>query len=204
MIDIDGSYFNIIAYFRYNPISRAEFDQEVFQYFFNETFAPPSPPSDSASSHRLALMFIVLAIGTLMDPHEEPYSINAEKFHQLARAALFKSSFFDDPTLHAVQALVSTQKYTPIFNDQISTSARHWIRCRFGSLLLIFMMECAKVVKEKILAHLTICVHMLCGAHTLRHNPELLPRLPIFSFDEFECCERCILIVEFFLPNCSS
>lgn len=52
-------------------------------------------------------MFILLAIGTLMDPKQPPYNLEAEKYHQLARAALFKNSFFDDPTLHAVQTLVS-------------------------------------------------------------------------------------------------
>ena len=92
---------------RYNPISRQQFDEEVFGHFYSDNFAPPSPPSDSASSHRLALMFILFAIGTLMDPNEAPFGVEAEKYHQLSRAALFKSSIFDDPTLHAVQALVS-------------------------------------------------------------------------------------------------
>lgn len=93
---------------RYNPICRSQFDEEVYQHFYNENFTPPSPPSDTASSHRLALIFILFAIGTLMDPNEAPYNLEAEKYHQLSRAALFKSSIFDDPTLHAVQALVST------------------------------------------------------------------------------------------------
>lgn len=92
---------------RYNPISRQQFNEEVFGHFYNDTFAPPSPPGDSASSHRLALTFIVFAIGTLMDPNEPAYGVEAEKYHQLSRAALFKSSIFDDPTLYAVQALVS-------------------------------------------------------------------------------------------------
>lgn len=51
-------------------------------------------------------MFMVMAIGTLMDPKEQAYSLEAEKFHQLARAALFQSPLFDEPTLTAVQALV--------------------------------------------------------------------------------------------------
>ena len=42
-----------------------------------------------------------------MDPSEQPYNLEAEKYHQLSRAALFRSTMFDDPTLHAVQALVS-------------------------------------------------------------------------------------------------
>ena len=51
-------------------------------------------------------MLMVLAIGSLMDPHLPAYGIEAEKYHRLARAALFQSALEDEPTLHAVQALV--------------------------------------------------------------------------------------------------
>jgi hypothetical protein len=51
-------------------------------------------------------MFIVLAVGTLMDTSQPAYNLEAEKYNQLARAALFQESFFDTPTVHAVQALV--------------------------------------------------------------------------------------------------
>ena len=34
------------------------------------------------------------------------YSLEAEKYHQLARAALFHYPVFDEPTITAVQALV--------------------------------------------------------------------------------------------------
>jgi hypothetical protein len=51
-------------------------------------------------------MFMVLAIGNLMNVTQPAYNIDAEKYHQLARAALFHSSLFDEPTNHAVQALV--------------------------------------------------------------------------------------------------
>lgn len=52
-------------------------------------------------------MFMVLAIGSLMNPTLRAYNLDAEVYHQLARAALFHHSFIDDPTITAVQALVS-------------------------------------------------------------------------------------------------
>lgn len=52
-------------------------------------------------------MFMVLAIGSLMDTRLPSYNVEAEKYHQLARAALFQNSIFDEPTLGTVQALVS-------------------------------------------------------------------------------------------------
>jgi hypothetical protein len=51
-------------------------------------------------------MFMVLAIGSLVDTNVPAYSIEAEKYHQLARAALFQNRLFDEPTINAVQALV--------------------------------------------------------------------------------------------------
>lgn len=51
-------------------------------------------------------MFIVLAIGSLVDTSLPPYNVDAEKYHQLAKASLFQDSFLDAPTISAVQALV--------------------------------------------------------------------------------------------------
>ena len=62
---------------------------------------------DPLMSHQLALLFMVLAIGSLMDVARPAYNIEAEKYHQLARAALFQSPIFEEPTLAAVQTLVS-------------------------------------------------------------------------------------------------
>jgi hypothetical protein len=51
-------------------------------------------------------MFIVLAIGSLVDTKVPPFNIDAEKYHQLTRAALFQNGLFDEPAVNAVQALV--------------------------------------------------------------------------------------------------
>ena len=93
---------------RYNPISRQQLGEEVFAAFYGSHPQPPTPSAatGAAGAHRLALMLMVLAIGSLMDPHLPAYGIEAEKYHRLARAALFQSALEDEPTLHAVQALV--------------------------------------------------------------------------------------------------
>lgn len=90
---------------RYNPIPEESFDFEVFQQFYGPSV--PSTAEDPLLSHRLSLMFLVLAIGTLMDTAIPAYDIEAEKYFQLSRAALFSESFVDSPTINAVQALVS-------------------------------------------------------------------------------------------------
>jgi hypothetical protein len=72
-----------------------------------------TPADDPLVSHRLSLMFIVLAIGTLMDTSLPAYNLEAEKYHQLAKAALFQHPLFDEPTINAVQALVRPSRWMP-------------------------------------------------------------------------------------------
>ncbi|KAF7798003.1 hypothetical protein EIP86_009213 [Pleurotus ostreatoroseus] len=88
---------------RYNPLSLEQFNEHVYFQFYNPNAAPPI--DDPLLSHQLALMFMVLAIGSLMDTKRPAYNIEAEKYHQLARAALFQSPIFEEPTINAVQTL---------------------------------------------------------------------------------------------------
>ena len=90
---------------RYNPISLSQFNANVFDQLYNPH--TPGPSNDPLLSHQLALIFMVFAIGSLMYIKRPAYNIEAEKYHQLARAALFQSPIFEEPTLNAVQALVT-------------------------------------------------------------------------------------------------
>jgi hypothetical protein len=72
-------------------------------------------------SHRLSIMFMVLAFGSLMDTRLPAYNIEAEKYHQLARAALFQNNIFDEPTIGAVQALYLMSFYL-FFSDRHGSS----------------------------------------------------------------------------------
>lgn len=89
---------------RYNPISIESFDSEVSSQFYGPNAGPL--PDEPVIYHRLSLMFMVMAIGSLMDHSLPAYSLEAEKYHHLAKAALFHNSIFDEPTINAVQALV--------------------------------------------------------------------------------------------------
>lgn len=82
----------------------AQFNETAFSQFYNPHATPQM--DDPLMSHQLALMFMILAIGSLMDIARPAYNIEAEKYHHLARAALFQSPIFEEPTLAAVQALV--------------------------------------------------------------------------------------------------
>lgn len=48
-----------------------------------------------------------------MDPRLPAFNIEAEKYNILARAALFQSPVFNEPTLGSVQALVRSSLTVP-------------------------------------------------------------------------------------------
>jgi hypothetical protein len=107
---------------RYNPISMSEFNTTVYSTLFNSPGAlTMSDEPNIMLSQRLSVMFMVLAIGSLMDTRLPSYNIEAEKYHQLARAALFQNNVFDEPTLGAVQALYLMSFYL-FFSDRHGSS----------------------------------------------------------------------------------
>ncbi|OBZ66412.1 GTP-binding protein Rho3 [Grifola frondosa] len=79
------------AAWMYNPISLAQFNENAFYPFYSPNASPQM--DDPLLSHQLALMFMVLAIGSLMDITRPSYNIEADKYHHLARAALFQSPY---------------------------------------------------------------------------------------------------------------
>ena len=90
---------------RYNPVSSDAID-EIFRTLYDPSVAHLTT-HDPVVSHGLSILFMILAIGSLMDTSHSPYNLEAEKYHQLARAALFQHAFIREPTVNAVQALVS-------------------------------------------------------------------------------------------------
>lgn len=89
------SYFRLGTWI-YNPISEQDFNDEIYTVFYGQSARPAA--DDPLVSHKLSLMFMVLAIGTFMNTQLPAYSIDAEKYYHLARAALFQSSLLDNPT----------------------------------------------------------------------------------------------------------
>lgn len=92
-----------VLWYRYTPISQQDFSDTVFRPVYDEGSGP-----ETVDSHSLAILFMVLALGTFLDlekPAHDPESIH---YYQLARAALALNSVLDDQTIPAIQALVSS------------------------------------------------------------------------------------------------
>ena len=61
---------------------------------------------DYTCSHRLSLVYMVFALGILLDPARPSYSIEAEDYYRLARAALSYKSAVLETTINAVLSIV--------------------------------------------------------------------------------------------------
>jgi hypothetical protein len=95
------------AYYRHrvsmnDPISVEEFDTIIFKAVYDR---PWTDAPDFVGHHRLAVVFLVLALGSLFDPVLPMRSIDASKYYELACAALFGSCAVESPTIESIQAL---------------------------------------------------------------------------------------------------
>ncbi|KAF4592617.1 hypothetical protein EYR38_008316 [Pleurotus pulmonarius] len=74
------------------------------------TGTPTAPPPlesdpDPSAPHSLATIFMILALGALLDVNRPPYNAEAEKYYTLGKAALSLRTIFDFPHIRTVQAV---------------------------------------------------------------------------------------------------
>lgn len=82
---------------------QAELHSTVFSRIYDQTMAADQDPTDS---HRLAVLYMVLALGVLMDLQQPYMSLEATQYYQVARAALSLDSILEHQSIPALQALV--------------------------------------------------------------------------------------------------
>ncbi|KAH9922800.1 uncharacterized protein BXZ73DRAFT_51319 [Epithele typhae] len=68
--------------------------------------------------HRLSYFLIILAIGVCVDQRRSHFSwaADAERYHQLSRAALCETSVINDPSMDAINALFYMARYLSMFS----------------------------------------------------------------------------------------
>ena len=96
----------------FRPVKRDELINEILIPVYKSVNDPEKfayhRKSDSESGrcpHLLAVLYMVLAVGALVDLTLPACSAEAEKYYRLGRAALSLRSVFDSPELETVQAV---------------------------------------------------------------------------------------------------
>ncbi|KAG1879162.1 fungal-specific transcription factor domain-containing protein [Suillus subluteus] len=83
-------------------------------------------PMSTLSFRRLSLLFIMMAIGLLVDLKQQNESPRAEVFHRLARASLCETNLMDEPSLDLLQTLFYMIWYLLIFSDKSQAVSYAW------------------------------------------------------------------------------
>ncbi|KAG6888567.1 hypothetical protein C0995_007356 [Termitomyces sp. Mi166 len=98
---ISDIYFRHAAWM-YTPISENGFLESILRPIYDQDGVFQS----SVSAHSLAVLFMVLAIGTLMDLDRPAHNSESMQYYQLARAALALDPVLEEQTIPGIQALL--------------------------------------------------------------------------------------------------
>ncbi|EJD08184.1 uncharacterized protein FOMMEDRAFT_138150 [Fomitiporia mediterranea MF3/22] len=100
------------ASWMYHPVTKEQFYKHIFArvYPYATAESPVDAETDrdsgSFESHRLALLYIVLAVGVLVDLKRPSHDTAAVRYFQLSKAALSIDAVLEDPSIPGIQALV--------------------------------------------------------------------------------------------------
>jgi hypothetical protein len=88
------------------PVPEFEFNEIMYPIIFEQLWTDKTE-DNHRTHHCLSVVFLICAIGAMVDPLLPPRNQEGAKYYELACAALFGSRLVEEPTLEAVQALVS-------------------------------------------------------------------------------------------------
>ncbi|KAL0567456.1 hypothetical protein V5O48_014535, partial [Marasmius crinis-equi] len=89
------------AAWMYTPILQDDFNNLVFRPIYEGD----SSTYETVSSHNLSIIYMILAIGTLLDLDKAAHSPEALQYYHLGRAALSIDGVFEEQSIPAIQAL---------------------------------------------------------------------------------------------------
>lgn len=81
-------------------------------------------PAEPLSAHNLAVLFMVVALGSLLDLDAPPHSPQSMQYYQLGRACLTLESVLEEQSIPGIQALVSLLDW-PYVQELILCEAPH-------------------------------------------------------------------------------
>jgi hypothetical protein len=99
----------VFFFHRYTPISEDDFFETVFTPVYKDL-------ADSkvlqSTAHQVAVVCLVLAIGTLVDLERHAHAPEAMQYYHYARAAISIESILEEQSVTGIQALVFTLALT--------------------------------------------------------------------------------------------
>lgn len=111
-------WYFLLTGFRYNLDASETFLSNLLHHCY-ET------PIEDLSPRRLALLLMILSIGSLVDLNKPLGNLYGEAYHHLARAAVCEIPLMEEPdfdTLHALVCFVSLSEFERFTDNSLSSS----------------------------------------------------------------------------------
>ncbi|KIJ65371.1 hypothetical protein HYDPIDRAFT_110415 [Hydnomerulius pinastri MD-312] len=102
----------------FRGVSKEQIMDELLPVYYSN--GPLKATEENKSAHDLALLFLVFAVGALVDLTQEPANPEAEHYHQIARAAICLQPVLEKPSLVTIQALHLLSIYNAMSGNELS------------------------------------------------------------------------------------
>ncbi|PFH53341.1 hypothetical protein AMATHDRAFT_55245 [Amanita thiersii Skay4041] len=107
------------ALWQYNPHPSETFFPNLSHHCYESSVQDLCP-------RRLALLFMILAVGCLVDTNRPPNSPEAERYHQYARASLCEIPVMEETTVETILALFYEIWFLLVFSDKKKAAGYAW------------------------------------------------------------------------------
>ncbi|KAI5992271.1 fungal-specific transcription factor domain-containing protein [Pisolithus orientalis] len=102
----------------FQSVSHAQISEELLPAYYMNGARHVTTAGNNP--HLLGLLFLVLAIGALLDPNQEPRTSEAARYHQVAHAAICLQSVMEKPSLETIQALHLLSIYNALSGNEFA------------------------------------------------------------------------------------
>ncbi|KAF9232449.1 fungal-specific transcription factor domain-containing protein [Melanogaster broomeanus] len=103
----------------FRGVPKEQIEDELLPVYYSN--APLKATDDEHNSaHSLAVLFLVFAVGALVDLRQEPGNAEAEHYHQIARAAICLQPVLEKPTLVTIEALHLLSIYNAMSGNELT------------------------------------------------------------------------------------
>ncbi|KAI0917333.1 hypothetical protein AcV5_007828 [Taiwanofungus camphoratus] len=107
------------AFWHYSPDTSESFIPNLVHSVYTTSLSGLLP-------HRLSLFFMMLTIGTAVDCNPPQTQLTADRYHNLARAALCETAVIDDPSFDTVNTLFYMVWYLLMFSNHRRAVEQAW------------------------------------------------------------------------------
>lgn len=107
----------------FRGVARPQLVEEMLPVFYKHQVPyTAQPEEDYGGPHDLALLFMVFAIGALVDLRQDPSNPEAEHYHQIARAAICLQPVLEKPSLVTIQTLHLLSIYNAMSSNEVGSN----------------------------------------------------------------------------------